>query len=58
MAEDEATAATAATKKPRPLITPEAFSGDTNINDWFDHFENVAKINEWDDAAKYMWLCV
>ena len=41
MSDEEATA-----KKPRPLLTPKAFSGDTNINNWFDHFENVAKINE------------
>ena len=55
MATEESAAAVAA-KKPQPLFMPKAFSGDTNINDWFDHFENVAKINEWDEAAKFMWL--
>ena len=47
-----------AARKPRPLLMPKMFFGKSNTNDRFDHFKNVVKINEWDEAAKYMWLCV
>ena len=44
--------------KPRPLITPEPFNGTGSFNDWVDHFEGVAAVNEWDDAAKLLWMRV
>ena len=46
------------TRRVHLLLMPEPFSGETRINDSFEHFENVAKINEWDAATKYMWICV
>ena len=42
--------------KPRPLITPESFNGTGSFNDWVDHFEGVAAMNKWDDAAKLLWM--
>ena len=44
--------------KSRPLITPEPFSGTGSFSDWADHFEGVAAVNEWDDAAKLLWMRV
>ena len=44
--------------KSRPLITPEPFSGTGSFSDWVDHFEGVAAVNEWDDAAKLLWMRV
>ena len=42
----------------RPLLLPETYSGEGNLDDWISHFENVAAINGWDDAAKFQWLSV
>ena len=46
---------------PRPvraLVLPETFTGETDYCDWIDHFENVAVVNGWDEAAKLQWLKV
>lgn len=40
----------------RPLLTPESFSGKGSFSEWLQHFEGVAAINKWDDAAKLLWL--
>lgn len=42
----------------RPVATPEIYSGDGSFTDWVDHFENVAKLNKWDDDAMAQWLAV
>ena len=42
----------------RPLVLPEPFTGETDYCDWTDHFENVAVVNGWDEAAKLQWLKV
>ena len=42
----------------RPLVSPDAFSGATSWTDWIEHFEAVAVLNDWDDAAKLCWLPV
>ena len=42
----------------RPLISPDAFSGATSATDWIEHFEAVAVLNEWNDAAKLRCLPV
>ena len=39
-------------------LTPEPFTGTGSFGDWIDHFESVAAINEWDDAAKLLWMRV
>ena len=44
--------------KSRPLLTPEPSTGTGSFGDWIDHFESVAAINEWDDAAKLLWMRV
>ena len=55
----DTTPATAATlAKPRPLVLPETFSGDGCFSEWIEHFESVAAVNSWDDAAKALWLRV
>ena len=42
----------------RLLITPEPFSETGTFSEWIEHFEAVAAINKWDDAAKLLWLHV
>ena len=42
----------------RPVLTPDPYSGEGSWDDWIDHFESVAEINRWDDAAKLLWLRV
>ena len=42
----------------RPVLTPDAFSGEGSWDDWLDHFESVAEVNKWDNAAKLLWLRV
>lgn len=49
---------TTSTTRPRPLVSPEIFSGESNWTDWVDHFETVATVNGWDDATKLTWLPV
>ena len=48
----------AAGARPRPLLTPEPFNGTGSFSDWINHFEGVAKINEWNDASKLLWIRV
>ena len=52
------TEAGAASRTLRPLITPDAFSGDSNWDEWIEQFEGSALVNGWDDAAKLLWLRV
>ena len=40
----------------RPLVLPEPFTGEGSWDQWIAHFENVAAVNGWDDAAKLLWL--
>ena len=42
----------------RPAVLPETFSGEGSLTDWVDHFETVAEVNAWDNAAKALWLRV
>ena len=43
----------------KPVILPEPFQGTTNWNEWIEHFESVAVVNEWaSNAAKLKWLKV
>ena len=38
------------------LVLPELFTGEGSWDQWIAHFENVAAVNAWDDAAKLLWL--
>ena len=42
----------------RPLALPDTFTGEgrQRFSDWIDHFESIATVNEWDDAAKKNWI--
>ena len=42
----------------RPVVLPEAYSGETNWEDWAYHFENVATVNAWTAEQKLQWLKV
>ena len=43
----------------KPVILPETFQGTTSWDDWIEHFERVAIVNEWiTNAAKLKWLKV
>eukprot|EP00731_Ephydatia_muelleri_P000272 Em0001g272a len=46
------------TRAARPVVTPDAYTGDSSWTDWADHFEAVAKVNSWDDSIKLNWLPV
>ena len=41
-----------------PLVLPDTFFGDSDINEWIGHFESVAVVNSWDDKSKLQWLRV
>ena len=43
-------------QKVRPVITPDAFNGESSWDEWIGHFESVARVNEWDDATRLLWL--
>ena len=42
----------------KPPVLPEIFTGEKNWDEWIDHFERVATLCEWDDAAKLKWMHV
>ncbi len=42
----------------RPVVLPDTFSGEGSWTEWKYHFENVAKVNEWNEAKKLQWLRV
>ena len=42
----------------RPVLTPDPYTGEGSWDDWIDHFESIAEVNTWDDAAKLLWLRV
>ena len=48
----------ATNRKVRPVITPDAFSGEPmeSWDDWLGHFESVAKVNGWNENTCLLWL--
>ena len=46
------------TSTPRPLVLPEMFAGEEDVDQWFEHFEDVAAVNAWEGDAMLLWLKV
>lgn len=42
----------------RPVVLPDNHSSKKDWKLWIYHFENIATVNGWDDAAKLQWLKV
>ena len=42
----------------KPVVLPDTYDGEGSWDDWICHFENVADVNDWDDAAKLKFLKV
>lgn len=42
----------------KPAVLPELYSGEKSWDEWIDHFDSVATVCGWDDAAKLKWLRV
>ena len=42
----------------RPVVTPEAYSGDGPFDAWIEHFERAAALNEWSEELRAQWLAV
>ena len=42
----------------RRQIDPETYDGRSDIDDYLDHFEQIADWNQWDDEEKAMQLCM
>jgi len=42
----------------KPLVLLEILTGEKNWDEWTDHFDSVATVNEWDDETKLKWLRV
>ena len=43
----------------KPLVLPETFQGTGSWEDWIEHFEREAAVNEWTlNASKLRWLKV
>ena len=40
----------------RPVITPDAFDGDSGWDEWISHFGSVSRVNKWNDQTKLLWL--
>jgi len=43
----------------KPVITPDAFDGDIEWDEWdewISHFNRVARVNDWNDQTKLLWL--
>ena len=41
-----------------PLVLPDIFSRDGDVNEWIGCFERVPVVNSWDDKSKLQWSCV
>ena len=54
-AEPEYPQAEAVRRNPRPVVLLEPYTGEGVYTLWQDHFESVAAVNGWDDAAKLLW---
>ena len=42
----------------KPLVLPDVFTGEKSWDEWKGHFDSVAEVNGWSEAAKLQWLRV
>ena len=42
----------------KPVVLPDAYTGDGSWEEWLDHFGNVAAVNKWTAEQKLLWLKV
>ena len=42
----------------KPVVLPDMFSGEGDWEDWLDHFNNVAAVNQWTAEQKLLWVKV
>jgi len=40
----------------QPAVLPKTFSVEGEWTQYICHFENIAAVNEWEDAKKLLWL--
>ena len=40
------------------IVIPDCFHGEGSWDEWIDHFNIIAAVNEWYDANKPLWLPV
>ena len=39
----------------RPLMVPDAYSGEGSWSQWQYHFQNVVAVNDWSEEAQLKW---
>ena len=42
----------------KPVVLPDAYTGEGSWDEWLEHFENVAAVNKWTPEQKLLWLKV
>ena len=42
----------------RPLMVPNAYSGEGSWSQWQYHFQNIVAVNDWNEEAQLKWLKV
>ena len=42
----------------KPPVLPELYTAEKSWDEWYDHFDSIATVCEWDDAVKLSWLRV
>ena len=39
-----------------PVLTPDSCTREGSWDNWLDHFQTVAEVNKYNNAAKLLWL--
>ena len=42
----------------RPLVLPDAYSGEGNQSQWYFHFQSMVAVDEWNKETQLKWLKV
>ena len=42
----------------KPVVLPDAYTGEGSWDEWLEHFENVAAVSKWTPEQKLLWLKV